>query len=208
VRAEAAFDYVDGALFARALHRRGDDWAAINRALRRPPRSTNQILHPRGWPGPAVERRLRLRSRDVLPDRWRLVGGGSAGEAEALVILVANHIGFEARLGASGWIGGRFQFWRRRETPSQCDATCATGDIAVIRFRWRERLDADQFALAVPQYMIVGLHASRVDEGVWELPDGFAALGSRPRSSTIAFAPTPRLTRLLARNPAPGGGLG
>jgi hypothetical protein len=208
VRAEAAFDYVDGGLFARSLHARAGGWDAVNRALRRPPRNTSQILHPRFWPGPPVDRPVRLDTRALLTKRWRLVGGGDAGEAEALVILFANHIALEARAGASGWVGGRFQLWRVRGAAPACAGTCAVGDIAIIRFRWRERLDVDQFALAAPQYMIVGLHAGRIDDGVWELPDGYAALGNGARTSTFVFAPSQRLAGLLAGNPAASGGLG
>ncbi|HEU4532888.1 MAG TPA: hypothetical protein VFS00_02175, partial [Polyangiaceae bacterium] len=45
LRASLIAPYLDGLLFANALRRRGG-WAAVDRAWRRPPATTEQLLHP------------------------------------------------------------------------------------------------------------------------------------------------------------------
>jgi len=89
VNAQAIFDYVDGALFVRNLYLRRGNWSLVNRALRAPPSQSQQILHPRSWPTAGRTAPIPLGVAHVLRDNWRRVGGGRAGEEQALVILLA-----------------------------------------------------------------------------------------------------------------------
>jgi hypothetical protein len=199
VKAANIFDYVDGALFVRALHRHG--WEAVNRALRHPPTRTEQILHPRNWRHSPQPRPVHLDLGRLLGGEWHLVGGGPAGEQDVVAILGQGAFGVEASQAGAGWAGGRFGLWHGGDDPAGCEG-CAGSEIGAVAFRWRHRLDAWQFGRAFFAYMLAGRLGERNDPRTWELSDGFASLGSTPRSSAIAFAPTEELARSVARSSA------
>jgi hypothetical protein len=204
VSAQLVFDYVDGGLFVNSLYRRADGFRLVNRALRHPPRRSDQILHPRTWPGSGGGHpRVRLGVAPRLRPDWEPVGGGTAGEERALAILVAGAFGTQATAGASGWDGGRFTVWRPRDAGTECGSGCATGNVGVIAFRWRHRDDAEQFAVGVPAYMTLGLLAENLTrERLWKVADGYVGLGTAGRASALAFAPTEGLALALSRRGA------
>ncbi len=203
VSSQAIFDYVHGGLFVSHLHHQANGYRLVDRAIRNPPRRTDEILHPRTWPG-AGGRQLRVQPVNLgvaplLRGRWRPVGGGIAGEERALTILLAGTWGTQASIGASGWDGGRFTVWRARG----CDERCDTGRVGVIAFRWRHRSDSDQFAVGVPAYLTLGLLASQVTSGrLWEVDGGYVALGRAPGGSALAFAPGKALALAVSRRAA------
>lgn len=204
VNAEAIFDYVEGGLFVRQLYRRTHDFSIVNRVLRRPPSRSDQILHPRAWPDRGHSgTRVRLGIGGRLGARWRLVGTGIAGEERALAILLAGAFGTQANSGASGWAGGTFAVWRPRTPKNGCEADCVDGNIGVIAFRWHHHADAEQFAIGVPAYMTLGLLAGNITPGrLWQVSDGYAALGTAKRASALVFAPRPKLALRLSRKAA------
>jgi hypothetical protein len=207
--AQAIFDYVDGAQFIRSLYRRAGSWSLVDRVLRAPPRQSQEILHPHRWPGDASAEPVRLGIGGALQHDWLRVGGGSAGEEQALVILLAAPLGTAAQLGASGWDGGHFAVWKPR-SQRDCAADCVADDVGVVAFRWHHLGDAAQFSLAVPGYATLGLLAQPFTKDVWKRSDGYLALGTASRASALAFGPDPRLARVLAqraaRRAAHGGG--
>jgi hypothetical protein len=203
VNAQAIFDYVDGALFIHSLYRRAHGWSLVNRTLQAPPRQSQQILHPNSWPGSGGVQPIRLRLASVLRDKWRRVGGGSAGEEQALVILLAGALSSEAQLGASGWDGGRFAVWAPRSSRRDCGPGCIADDVGVVAFRWHHRDDVSQFNLAAPAYALLGLFAEPLTHRLWRLSEGrYLALGSGRRASALAFAPHRRLAESLAHRSA------
>jgi hypothetical protein len=202
VNAQAIFDYVDGALFMRKLYLRRGNWSLVNRALRAPPRQSQQILHPSSWPGGGRVAPIRLGLPDVLRGHWRRVGGGSAGEEQALVILLAGGLSSEAQLGASGWDGGRFAVWAPRGHPQDCAPDCVDERVGVVAFRWRHPQDASQFSLAAPGYANLGLLGDPLSHRVWKLGDRYLVLGRARRASALAFAPTKQLALSLAHRSA------
>ena len=138
------------------------------------------------------------------------MGGGAADEERALVILLAGTIATQASDG-----GVRMG---RRAVRSLAPAlshrrlrlrVCIGADVGVIAFRWRHANDAEQFRLAFPSYMILGLFAERLSSRIWKLNDGYAALGTAVKGSALAFAPTGELaaglSQTAARNAAPVG---
>jgi hypothetical protein len=199
VKAANIFDYVDGALFVDGLHRHG--WRPVNRALRHSPTRTEQILHPRSWRRAKPPQPVHLDLRHLLGSGWQLVGGGPAGEQDVVAILGQGAFGVEASEAGAGWAGGRFELWHGADDPAGCEG-CAGSEIGAVAFRWRHRLDAWQFGRAFFAYMLAGRLGERNDPRTWELSDGFASLGSTPRSSAIAFAPTEELARSVARSSA------
>jgi hypothetical protein len=202
VNAQAVFDYVDGGLFVYELYRRAGGFRLIDRALRRPPKRADQILHPRSWPAASRNPAVRLGVAPILRSGWRPVGGGVADEQRARVILLAGTIVNQASTGASGWTGGRFAVWRAVDPPDDCEDPCHA-DVGVIAFRWRHSYDAEEFALAVPAYMTLGVSAENLERAhAWRLTDGYVALGAAARASALAFAPTESLARALSRRAA------
>jgi hypothetical protein len=201
VKAVTIFDYVDGALFVRGLHLRADRWAPVNRALQRPPVRTQEILHPGEWRRGPPTRRVRLELGHLLGADWRLVGGGPAGEQDALAVLGAGAPDAGAELGAAGWAGGRFELWRARGGRADCE-DCPQGELGVVAFRWRNQLDAWEFSRAFFAYMLVGRLAERLERRTWRLAEGFASLGRARRASAIAFAPTQELATSAAESAA------
>jgi hypothetical protein len=212
VNAQAIFDYAGGGLFVHALYKRAHGFRLVNQALRRPPRSSEQILHPSRWPEPRTSTGLghpgrtqpaiRLGVEKLLRAGWRRVGGGTAGEERALTILLAGTIANEATAGASGWDGGRFAVWRPRSPGAECGRGCAAGDVGVIAFRWRRPADAQQFSLAFPTYTTIQLLAEPVGRRTWRLGDGYVSLGTASRGSALAFAPRWGLARKLSHRAA------
>jgi hypothetical protein len=77
----------------------------------------------------------------------------------------------------------------------------------VIGFRWRRPVDAGQFALALPAYVILGLGARREDEGLWELAGGYLAHAQAAGASALGFAPTAELATAVAEQAATAGRL-
>ena len=138
----------------------------------------------------------------MLRSAWRPIGGGVADEQRARVILLAGTIVNQASTGASGWSGGRFTVWRAVDPPDDCEDPCQA-DVGVIAFRWRDPFDAEEFALAVPAYMTLGVSAENLERPhAWKLMDGYVALGTAGRASALAFAPTESLARGLSRRAA------
>jgi hypothetical protein len=202
VSAQAMFDYVDGSMFVRSLYRRTGDFRRVDGALRDPPTRSEQILHPRMWPGNGASApRVRLGLAGLLHPDWRPLGGGTAGEEQALSILLAGAIPIDASVGASGWAGGRFTVWLARAPAEDCDAQCPE-EVGVVAFRWRHRSDGRQFAVAVPAYTMLQLLGEPVGPRSWKTSSGYVVLGTAPRGSALSFAPTAALARALAQRAA------
>jgi hypothetical protein len=179
VKAANIFDYVDGALFVRGLHRHG--WVPVNRALRHPPTRTQQILHPKGWRSNRRPPPVRLDLSRLIGGGWHLVGGGPAGEQDVLAILGQGAFGVEIDEAGAGWAGGRFELWRAGDDPAGCE-DCAGSEIGAVAFRWRHRFDAWEFGRAFFAYMVAGRLGERKGPRSWELSESFASLGDRLRT--------------------------
>ena len=200
VKAVTIFDYVDGALFVRGLYHRANGWALVNRALPQPPVRTQEILHPGEWRRGLPAYAVHLDLGHLLGTDWRLVDSGPAGEQDALAVLGAGAPDAGAKLGAAGWAGGSFELWRARGDQANCED--CEGDVGVVAFRWRDRLDTWEFARAFFAYMLVGRLGERIGPRTWDLGDGFASLRSARRASAIAFAPSEERAASVAQSAA------
>ena len=196
VKASTIFDYISGPLFVAHLYRRGGaGWGLVNRALRSPPGLSRYILHPASWQRRAPPP-FRLAGARPAGRRWRLVGGGMAGEEMLLALLASGAPASYAEQAAAGWRDGRFAVWQRRA--SGCPLGCATDTTGVLAVRLRAHAAVSQLAEAYFDYALLGLLGARVGERTWRVGDGYVALGTGPRSAAIAFAPSVRRVRLLA----------
>jgi hypothetical protein len=168
--------YGEGRTFVQALQARGGE-AAVNAAFRKPPVSTEQILHPSKYPGdvphtvevPDLAPKLGtgwggLDSEDV-GEEWlgfMLESGGPSRDVGSAV----------AEDAAAGWDGGRYRAWSNgRRT------------VVVMETVWDTADDAREFADAIGRW-------------VEERPARVARLGSRV---TVVFASDAATLELAGR---------
>jgi hypothetical protein len=139
VRESMLFPYQEGLRFVQALYQRGG-WAAVDRAYRDPPRTTEQLLHPERYLGP------RDQPQPVpVPDLSGRLGGGwrpaadtSFGEFDARLLLRGESGSAGAGSAAEGWDGGRLRTFQR-----------GNGTALVIRTVWDSRAEAAEFCRAM-----------------------------------------------------------
>jgi hypothetical protein len=197
VRARHVVQYVAGALFVRRLFLRGG-WPLVDRALRHPPVTTSQIIHPSSWPSRASGEPVRLHLGPALASDRELAGGGVAGEDDVRFMILLGASQQDAFAASDGWRGGRFELWRLPGEHPDCQVACPEADVGVMGVRWRDDVDAVEFASGVAGYLRVGRLAEKVERGLWHLDDGFVATASAPHASGLAFAPTATLAVAVA----------
>jgi hypothetical protein len=142
IRESQLFPYQEGLRFVRLLYQQGGQ-AAVDRAYRDPPTTTEQVLHP--------ERYLRDRDRPqavAVPDLSGRLGGGwrpsaelSFGELDARLLLQAELPVTTAETAAAGWDGGRVRTF-------QLGGRTAL----VLRTVWDSSTEADEFCAAARRW--------------------------------------------------------
>jgi len=207
LQASLLFPYEAGQRFVESLYGFGHDWRLVNLALRLdPPRSTEQVLHPEKWLHAEDPAPVRLAVAERLGRGWRRLTAGSLGEWDTSQLLLrAGASAPVAREAAAGWGGARYELWRRSAASpvAACSAPCRSRDALAISWRWDTRSDARQFDTALSPLLTRGLRARRSGDRSWILPGGAAAAVSvGARSTTLAFAPSPRLAAVLASRAA------
>ena len=138
LRESLLFPYQTGAAFVNMLYQSGG-YAAVDRAYRDPPVSTEQLLHPerylrRDQPQPVTVPDLAGR----LGPGWRPAATVEWGEFDSRLVLEGELPTTTAELAASGWDGGRLRTFERggrtamvlrtawdsaQEAREYCDAT-------------------------------------------------------------------------------------
>ncbi|MDQ3720039.1 MAG: hypothetical protein M3350_04550 [Actinomycetota bacterium] len=198
--ASASFPYVAGGRFAQALYRRaGGSWRLVNRAHRRPPVSTEQVLHPHKWIAGERPMRVSIPRKPPLQRGLRRVGGGELGELDTSIVLGAGVREDEAARAAAGWGGGAFAVWHRGRRPDPlCDPPCRQRFAALMAWRWDSESDAREARRATERYVEAGLKPGSGGKGAWRLEEGAVALSGSGRRSSLAFAPNVRAARALA----------
>jgi hypothetical protein len=136
IRESMLFPYQEGLRFVQALYQRGG-WAAVDRAYRDPPRTSEQLLHPerylspRDQPQPVTVGDLSAR----LGGGWRPAADTTFGEFDARLLLGGVSGAVSA---AEGWDGGRLRTFQR-----------GGGTAMVIRTVWDSRAEAAEFCQAM-----------------------------------------------------------
>jgi hypothetical protein len=129
LRDQMVLPYAIGTPFARELWRKGG-WAALQEAWRRPPDSTEQVLHPeKYW----QRERPNEAPFSYAPRKAVLLQEGVLGEAYTRTLLGA---GSDAA--AAGWAGDRFRVW---------DLSGRT--LLVWRALWENDAEAGEFGAAL-----------------------------------------------------------
>jgi hypothetical protein len=108
VRGELLFPYEAGWVFAQLLHQDGG-YAAIDRAFARPPRSTEQILHPEKYAGGEAPVAVKIPPLALgLGGTWQTLRTDVFGEL-VLRLLLEQHVGWPtAEAAAAGWGGDAY----------------------------------------------------------------------------------------------------
>jgi hypothetical protein len=142
LRESLLFPYQEGLAFVRTLYQRGG-WAAVDRAYRDPPDSTEQILHP--------ERYLDRRDRPqpvTVPDLagrlgagWRAATQVGFGELDARLLLTGELPVSTAERAAAGWDGGRLRTFERGGRTAM-----------VLRTVWDSAFEAGQWCQAMTRW--------------------------------------------------------
>jgi hypothetical protein len=197
IRESLAFPYQEGLRFVRRLYQQGG-WAAVDRAYRDPPTSTEQLLHP--------ERYLSTRDRPqavAIPDLSGRLGAGwrpgvevSFGEFDARLLLQEQLPVTAAEAAAAGWDGGRLRSFQRG------------GHTALaLRTVWDSSAEADQFCAAMSRWAGARFgQGTRAAAGTvrWSGAGQHTALTCRgPRVAWFSAPDRPALDRLVTGTGGP-----
>jgi hypothetical protein len=188
IRRGLMFPYEEGTEFVTRIHDR-DGWEGINRAFRKPPQSTEQIMHPERYIDQLdepVEVRLPRLGRRLRRD-WTLVEDNVMGELNTQ-ILFRRHLGnWRSRKPSRGWDGDRFRVYRNPDDGSM---------IMVWSTVWDSGKDADEFfdayALLIPQKYPEAEFDERGDTDwmLWSSPGLTVFLGKTGTHALTIEAPT------------------
>ena len=209
VQATLEFPYLAGQDFVEALRRPVRSWRLVDNALRRrPPSSTEQVLHPEKWLSAEEPVAVRLGAAPVLrrAGGWRRLVTGGFGEWDTRQLLARGDPS-RSDAAAEGWGGGRYELWRRG--PGRCGPPCREREALVVGWEWDTGSEARELVGALPEAVRAGLRARRlpsVSPGEWVVGRGFAAMRARGRRVALALAPTRVLAALLASAATAGHG--
>ncbi len=171
MRENMLFPYVKGMLFQQALIEK-QDRDGFTTAFRRPPASTQQILHPEKYLSgerPTTPELPRLRHRG----RYRELSGGSIGELDHWILLTQYA---ERKLADSlspEWKGGVYRVLESRKSPDRFVLLCATdwsGEAAARQFfqAYRRVIDGKAGVLEVSAEQD-DVFAGRAGDGYFEV---------------------------------------
>ncbi len=189
------FPYQAGQRFVDVLYRRaGRSWALVNLAeRRRPPVSTEQIMHPQKWL--AAEAPVAVRVPAPPGGGWRRLTAGTFGEFQTARLLA---LAGRAQPGAAaGWGGDRYALYRRGG--GTCVTPCPRRDALVVSWRWDSARDAEQFAPALRATLADGLGARGAGRGGYRVRGAAARVVAGRDRTALVMAPTTALADRLAR---------
>jgi hypothetical protein len=106
------FRYRDGARFVEAVRRRGGE-RAVDELFRRPPASSEQILHPEKYQSGEAPRDVRLAEQSFTASGWRSVASTPLGEIGVRGLLMAGVKDQLAVRAAAGWGGDMAYLFER-----------------------------------------------------------------------------------------------
>jgi hypothetical protein len=178
IRESLLFPYREGLRFAILLYQQGGGWAALDRAYRDPPASTEQVLHPEKY----LVRRDKPQTVTV-PDVSGRLGGGwrpgaqlGFGELDVRLLLQGELSPAAAASAVAGWDGGRLR------TFEQGGRTAL-----VLRTVWDSPAQASEFCDAMSRWATTRL--GRGANRRWTGPGQQAVLRCRGPSVALLAAP-------------------
>ena len=135
LRESMLFPYREGFAFVAAL-RRKKPWSAVDAVFKRPPRSTEQILHPEKYVRDEKPVPIAAAALPSLPD-YAIVHHNVWGELGFSIFLRAHGIADEiAREASAGWGGDRAAVYAKAGDANPAHA------VALSRSQWDTEVDA------------------------------------------------------------------
>jgi len=143
---ELVSPYVDGFALVQALRRRGG-WGAVDEIWRKPPETTEQLLHLDKLDAREPAIAIAAPSVDSLGAGWSAALDDAMGEEGLRLIFDDWASGPRAKAAAAGWGGDRYVVARR-------DAGAGRREIAFAwHLRMDTRVDADEVAAILGERM-------------------------------------------------------
>lgn len=162
--------YLDGLKFVTRLRDIGG-WARVNLALRAPPRSSEQILHPQKFLSGEQPELITIPDLDpLLGARFKVLHENTLGELGVTVLLGAS-VADRASSAAEGWGGDRLRAYRRDD-----------GRVLLVWLtRWDTPRDAQEFFSALSLHLEHKYGRPARINKLWSSPSGTVGLRSRSR---------------------------
>lgn len=129
------FRYRDGVRFVETARRRGD--GAADELFRRPPASSEQVLHPEKYFADERPREAGVREAGFAGAGWRTAASTPLGEIGVRGLLLKGLSRREAERAAAGWGGDRAYLFEREGG--------AQSSLFVWRTAWDTAADAQEF---------------------------------------------------------------
>lgn len=188
--------YLGGAGFVAELL--GDDigdWSPVDAAFTdRPPRSTEQILHPARYRAGEEPTEVAAGVGGAHGKGWGIVARGVLGEYTTAQLLRLGAPDAVAARAAAGWGGDRYALASRDGGGSDCGADCRAERLVVVEWAWDSPAQAAEFTSALPAYLVGALAGEARDGLAWKLGEGgWAGLNASAKTTRLAIAPSRRL---------------
>ena len=194
-----AFPYSDGASFIESLQKAGGR-AAVDRAFKRAPATTEHIFHPEKWIAGEQPVDTRIAKAATPGKGWRELAGGDVGELSTRMVLATALPEKAVDEAAAGWGGGAYRTWYRRTLPTlDCSQACRKRAAAVLTWAWDDGRDARQFDAALTRYLRSALGATPAGDRAWAVQGGAAATATAGGRTALAMAPDVGVAERLAR---------
>lgn len=184
LQSDFLFPYKQGLEFVYSLKDRSG-YGLIDQAIKDPPVSTEQILHPDKYP---AEKPFKVDLPDLtgtLPEGWKKVGSNELGEWYSYLVLAK---GLDplyqlpentARKAAAGWGGDRYALYTDQGN---------TGVIFLLQSHWDTDNDAEEFFQALRQYGLGRWGAASTEDGerlAWDSTPGNSVMIRKVGSDTL-----------------------
>ncbi len=156
------FPYFQGLVFAASLTNQGG-WARLDQAYQNPPVSTEQVLHPEKYLGPAFDPPTAVEIPELkLPGEMQSIGKSVIGELTIRIML--NRFG--GRNASIGWDGDTLAIFKSRTSPTQLAGLWVS--------TWDSTNDASEFAKSISAAFAKSGRKIKVSENG---PDVIVAIG-------------------------------
>jgi hypothetical protein len=184
------FRYRDGLHFVETL-RRARPAVRLDELFRRPPQSSEQVLHPEKYLSGESPREVELDLENFADEGWRATATTPLGEIGVRGLLLAGVNTDEARRAAAGWGGDRsFVFEREGHAP-----------LFVWRTVWDTPRDAQEFFRAYNQMLqqraTPGADAQTESEHVWREDAALTRVRLEGDAVTIVRGAEPDVAEVL-----------
>ncbi|HNP86976.1 MAG TPA: hypothetical protein PKK78_12600 [Kouleothrix sp.] len=189
VESATYFPYREGTSFVALLYQQGG-WKAVNAAFARPPRSTEQVLHPDRYL--AGDAPVAVQLPALAPAGWRVLAEDTLGELYMRIYLERGMSFDEAAYACTGWGGDRYQVLGDDQGHVAL-ALSTVWDTAAAAQRF-----ADAAGVLVSQLGNASLAESAAQQTRWQLPNRQFLIRLNGKRVVVLHAPDAATLNTLA----------